>query len=132
MLLHIMKIEQVPAHHLSAAILLPNHRAAKVTPAPWTTIPIVGLAALESTEELENGTRTFTTKLTATIPEPLLLQGPPQAYRLTSAAGLQYLLGTSQAPFPLVTQETALGGKASENTATSLIITLYGVLLNII
>lgn len=102
---YIHKIEYCAAYHLRRAIILPAQRQALVRePMPWQELPIVGLAEVETNEEVENGTRLTTTKLTATLCRRFQLPTAPTAFRLTDTRGNTYLLGTAEHPYPLITQ----------------------------
>ena len=102
---HIRKIEYCAAYHLKRAIILSAQAIALVRePMPWQELPLVGLASLEVTDEVENGVRIYTSKLTATLCKPFQHSSRPSAFRLTDVQGRTYLLGTSYFPFPLVTQ----------------------------
>lgn len=90
--------------------------------APWRTLPIVGLAALETTEEMENGVRLRTTKLSATLEETFVFPERPIAFLASSVNGSRFLIGTAQRPFPLITQNTILPLHSSENCITELIV----------
>ena len=99
---HIRKIEYCAAYHLKRAIILPAQAIALVRePMPWQEIPIVRFAKLESIEDVENGVRIYTSKLTATLCKPFLHPKRPSAFRLTDVQGQTYLLGTSEKPHPL-------------------------------
>ena len=105
LLRYIHKIEYCAAYHLRRAIILPALSQALVhEPMPWQEIPIVGLAEVETNEEVENGTRLTTTKLTATLCRHFQLPTTHTAFRLTDTRGTTYLLGTSEHPYPLITQ----------------------------
>jgi hypothetical protein len=68
MLLYIHKIEYCEAKHLKSAIFLPDYfKVILKEVMPWREVPIVGLAALETGDELDNGVRIHTQKLTATL-----------------------------------------------------------------
>lgn len=115
---HICKIEYCAAYHLRRAIILPAQSQALVQePMPWQEIPIVGLAQVETTEEVENGTRLSTTKLSATLCHRFQLPTTPTAFRLTDVQGKHYLLGTSEHPYPLITQ-TETHPNTSPETST--------------
>lgn len=84
---------------------------------------MVGLATLETSEEVKKGVRTYSAKLTATLcGGRLALSSRPLAYRLTCVNGRQYLLGTADPPFPLTTQEVKMPGNAAETSAVSLVV----------
>lgn len=122
-LLYIKKIEYCAAYHLKRAIILPAQAIALVRePMPWQELPLVGLASLEVTDEVENGVRIYTSKLTATLCKPFLHPKRPFAFRLTDVQGRQYVLGIVQLPFPLVTQTDNIPDTPSSATAYHLTI----------
>ena len=125
MLLYIHKIEWCEAYHLKSALLMPHDRRAILRDvAPWRTLPIVGLAALETTEEMENGVRLHTTKLSATLEETFVFPERPVAFLASSVNGSRFLIGTAQRPFPLVNQNSVLPSNSTENCITELVVTL--------
>ena len=86
---------------------------------------MVGLATLETSEEVKKGVRTHSAKLTATLcGGRLALPLRPLAYRLTCVNGRQYLLGTADPPFPLTAQEVKMPGNAAETSAVALVVSL--------
>ena len=89
---------------------------------PWREVPIVGLAALETGNELDNGVRLHTQKLTATLETEYVFLQSPTAFFITAVNGTQYLFGTSDAPYPLIQQNTILSSNAVENAITELIV----------
>lgn len=125
MLLYIHKIEWCEAYHLQSAILMSHDRRAILRDvAPWRTLPIVGLAALETTEEMENGVRLHTTKLSATLEETFVFPERPVAFLASSVNGSRFLIGTAQQPFPLITQNTILPSNSAENCITEMVVNL--------
>ena len=96
---------------------------------PWKQLPMVGLATLETSEEVKKGVRTHSAKLTATLcGGRLALPSRPLAYRLTCVNGRQYLLGTADPPFPLTTQEEKRPGSAAETSAVALVVSQQSLL----
>ena len=124
MLLHIHRIDCCEAYHLASAIVLPETASVLLRePMPWKQLPMVGLATLETSEEVKKGVRTHSAKLTATLcGGRLALPLRPLAYRLTCVNGRQYLLGTADPPFPLTTQEEKRPGNAAETSAVTLVV----------
>ena len=93
---YIRKIEYCTAYHLRRAIILPAQSQALIgEPMPWQEIPIVGLTEVETNEEVENGTRLSTTKLSVTLCRHFQLPTNPTAFRLTDTRGTTYLLDTA-------------------------------------
>ena len=126
MLLHIHRIDSCEAYHLASAIVLPETASVLLRePMPWKRLPMVGLATLETSEEVKKGVRKHTAKLTATLcGGRIALPSRPLAYRLTCVNGRQYLLGTADPPFPLTAQEVKMPGNAAETSAVSLVVSL--------
>ena len=124
MLLHIHRIDCCEAYHLASAIMLPETASVLLRePIPWKQLPMVGLATLDTSEEVKKGVRTHSAKLTATLCGGRLpLPSRPLAYRLTCVNGRQYLLGTADPPFPLTAQEVKMPGNAAETSAVSLVV----------
>ena len=124
MLLHIHRIDCCEAYHLASAIVLPETASVLLRePIPWKQLPMVGLATLDTSEEVKKGVRTHSAKLTATLcGGRLALPLRPLAYRLTCVNGRQYLLGTADPPFPLTAQEVKIPGNAAETSAVSLVV----------
>lgn len=90
---------------------------------------MVGLATLETSEEVKKGVRTHSAKLTATLcGGRLVLPSRPLVYRLTCVNGRQYLLGTADPPFPLTAQEEKRPGNASETSAVALVVSQQSLL----
>lgn len=127
MLLHIHHIDYCEAYHLASAIVLPESASVLLRmPMPWRQLQMVGLATLETSEEVKKGVRTHSAKLTATLcGGRLALPSRPLAYRLTCVNGRQYLLGTANQPFPLTTQEEKRPGNAAETSAVSLVVSQH-------
>lgn len=126
MLLHIHRIDCCEAYHLASSIVLPETASVLLRePMPWKRLPMVGLATLETSEEVKKGVRTHSAKLTATLcGGRLALPSRPLAYRLTCVNGRQYLLGTADPPFPLTAQEVKMPGNAAETSAVALVVSL--------
>lgn len=125
MLLYIHKIEFCEAKHLKSAIFLPNHfKVILKEVMPWREVPIVGLATLETGDELDNGVRLHTQKLTATQETEYVFPQSPTVFLITAVNGMQYIIGTADAPYPLIQQNTILSSNAGENAITELVVNL--------
>ncbi len=134
MLLHIHRIDCCEAYHLASAIVLPETASVLLRePMPWRRIPMVGLATLDTSEEVKKGVRKHTAKLTATLCGGRLpLPSRPLAYRLTCVNGRQYLLGTADPPFPLTAQEVTMPSNAAETSAVSLVVSANMTILCVV
>ena len=123
MLLYIHKIEYCEAKHLKSAIYLPDHfKVILKEVMPWREVPIVGLAALETGDELDNGVRLHTQKLTATLETEYVFPVSSSVFLITAVNGTHYLIGTTDAPFPLIQQNTILSSNAGENAITEIVV----------
>lgn len=127
MLLHIHRIEYCEAYHLASAIVIPKTASVLLRePMPWREVQMVGLATLETSEEVKKGVRTHSAKLTATLcGGRLALPSHPLVYRLTCVNGWKYLLGTAEPPFPLTTQEDNRPRNEAETSAVSLVVSQH-------
>lgn len=123
MLLYIHKIEWCEAYHLKSALLMPHDRRVILRDVvPWRTLPIVGLAALETSEEVEDGVRLHTTKLSATLEETFVFPEQPVVFLASSVNVSRFLVGTAQQPFPMVSQNSILPSNSAENCVTELVV----------
>ena len=123
MLLYIHKIELCEAYHLKSALLMPHDRRVILRDVvPWRTLPIVGLTALETSEEVEDGVRLHTTKLSATLEETFVFPEQPVVFLASSVNGSRFLVGTAQQPFPMVSQNSILPSNSAENCVTELVV----------
>lgn len=117
-------------HHLTLCmkfplLVFPDHfKVILKEVMPWRKVPIVGLAALETGDELDNVVRVHTQKLTATLEKEYVFPQSPTAFLITAVNGTQYLIATADAPFPLTQQNTILSSNAAENATTELVVTL--------
>ena len=110
---------------MKSAIFLPNHfKVILKEVMPWSEVPIVGLAALETGDELDNGVRLHTQKITATLETEYVFPQSPTVFLITAVNGTQYLIGTADAPYPLIQQKTILSSNATENAITVLDVNL--------
>lgn len=102
---YITHISRAPANHTQTILPCPDNRHAIPTAAyiPWEPLCIVSLASLEVTDEMRDGIRIYTTKLTFQTHQPLPPDTTPFAYHLTLTDHTHLLLGTAQRPHPLRT-----------------------------
>ena len=111
-LLYIRKIEYCEAYHLRRAVILPAQAKALVQEQmPWQELPMVGLASLETTEDVDKSVRITTIKLQAKLCRSATLPVSPLSFRITDVLGETLLLGTASAPHPFV----AISAKVADN-----------------
>lgn len=107
-------IEATPIKHMQHLVASPDGLTGYLTEVVvWQTVCTVGLGTLEVSDELTDGCRLFTTRLTYTTPQRPAPVAEPQAYRLTLADGRQLVVGVPMRPYPLTTITDTHEGKAS-------------------
>lgn len=134
MLLYIYGIEYAEARHLAHAMIadVPACRCMMTQPVPWTPLGLAGLAALEVEEEVEDGTRQSTSKLSAVLTEPFPSAGSPLVFRLSLACGQKWVLGSNCKPYPLTVRNASVPSTASEASVETLSVSYSGRPLRII
>lgn len=119
---HIIRLHVMPALHLRhVPISYTHHMAVTADYMPWTPIPTHGCISMETQDTIDNGTRIYTTRLSALLTtDPLLPDNHPLAFLATEASGRTFLIGTSERPHPVVTHIDTRGLRTSDTTNTRL------------
>lgn len=94
--------------------VMPKVRKAIVPVAPWEEMQVSGLIAVSESADVDHGLRTFTVKVQSTLVCRPSRPNVAVALRLTDINGIQYLLGTDDAPHPLCAAHIVTGNLASE------------------
>lgn len=124
MIRYINRLAYCSAQLLSPVVVFPSSSAAYSTGyLPFEDLPLAALASLEVSEEMQDGERVFTSKLTAVLKCPFDVPTKPIALRLTCTDGTTLILGTAERPFPLSSVSVAHPEKASERSAYTLNVT---------
>lgn len=124
---YITRVDLCPARHVSHARPLPDGvHVYMPSYVPWEPVCIEGLASLEVTDAVEDGVRTFTSKLSVTLSERPAMAAGPVVYRLTCADGTQLLLGTAARPYPTATVTDTHSARPSDTCACTLTATWTG------
>lgn len=127
MIRYIVKVDYMPAIHLKLAQPLPAARKVIIKDyMPWKNVPMVGLASLEAADELQQSARIFTHKMSCTMPNRISLPECPLVWRVTSADGHMYLLGSYDKPYPVWRQTDKFPNRTSDKTACTLNIQYSG------
>jgi len=117
----VRRLEVLPARHLSPLVALPPlGEAVQTGHWPLTQLPLATLASVEVTEDIENGLRQFTTKVTAALRCHYEVPTVPVALVLTLTDGSQLIVGTASRPFPVVTVTVTRPDKASSQSCETL------------
>lgn len=118
---YINRIDFCSASLLTSMLVFPPSQDAVITgDAVWKEIPIADLGSLEVSEELEDGQRIFTSKVTAVLCSEFEVPTAPIALRLTLTDGSQVIVGTANRPYPETILSISRGNKASEQSAQTL------------
>lgn len=130
---HVIHIERTPLFHMRRLIpALDGLTAYLSEEVVWQPLCTVGLPSLEVTDEVTDGVRRFTTKLTYTLATRPAPDAQPYAYRITLVGGVQMILGIEQRPYPIATitdsHEDKASGRASCTIQVELKSALYGPL----
>jgi len=119
--MYINRIAFCSASLLTSALVFPPTSQAVVSgDTTFKEIPTAGLSSLEVSEELKDGQRVFTSKLTATLCGEFAVPAAPIALALYLTDGAQMLLGTSARPFPIVAVSLKRPEKAGSQSAYTL------------
>ena len=79
---------------------------------------------MEVSDSVSNGLRTYVTKVLATMEKRLPHLTTTTVFRVTDVQGRRYIVGSKDRPYPLITQEDRYAGKANEQSACTLTVTL--------
>lgn len=122
---YITHIALAPCSALGGLLIAPDGQTGTIaTPkVEWTDLPIVGMAALEVTDEVDDGRHIYTTKLTATLCQRCAPMAQPMAALLTLSDGSLMLIGSYDRPMPTITLADTRPAKPSEQAAATLTMT---------
>lgn len=127
----IKKVEYTPYFHVAQRLrvahqwfcTLPDHYI------PWRELCMSGYAAMETTDSVEDGIRTITTRVTVLLAGDMQrMPDYPVVWRLTDLSGAEWLIGTGERPHPLVTRRETRPQHISERNSVTLSIDWVGPL----
>lgn len=119
----INRIDFCSASLLTSALVFPPTSQVIVPEdalAQMKEIPTAALSSLEVSEEVIDGQRVFTSKLTATLCKEFAVPAAPIALLMWLTDGTRLLMGTSARPFPAVAVSLKRPDKASSQSAHTL------------
>lgn len=103
LLQNINRVEFIETRYLSNIMLLSN---SEVTLQYWRNfneLCLVGLADIEISQAIDNGSCLTTVRLTARTTSDFDVNHRRLAWRVTTVEGDQFLIGTTEQPFPVTT-----------------------------
>lgn len=116
LLQNINRVEFIETRYLSNMVLLGN---SEVTLQYWRNfieLCLVGLASVDVSQAIDNGSRLTTIKLTARTTSDFDVNHRRLAWRVTTVEGDQYLIGTTEQPFPITTVANDFPDKPTEQS----------------
>ena len=116
LLQNINRVEFIETRYLSNIVLLGNN---EVTLQYWRNfieLCLVGLANVEVSQAVDNGSRLTTIKLTARTTSDFGVDNRRLAWRVSTVTGEQFLIGTTEQPFPVTTVANDFPDKATSQS----------------
>lgn len=116
LLQNINRVEFIETRYLSKMVLLGNN---EVTLQYWRNfieLCLVGLADVEVNQAVDNGSRLTTIKLTARTTSDFGVDNRRLAWRVSTVTGEQFLIGTTEQPFPVTTVANDFPDKATSQS----------------
>lgn len=116
LLQNINRVEFIETRYLSNMVLLGNN---EVTLQYWRNfieLCLVGLADVEVNQAVDNGSRLTTIKLTARTTSDFGVDNRRLAWRVSTVTGEQFLIGTTEQPFPVTTVADDFPDKATSQS----------------
>ena len=120
LLQNINKVEFIETRYLSNMVLLGNDAVSLQYWRNFNELCLVGLADVEVSQAVDNGSRLTTVKLTARTTSDFAVNNRRLAWRITTVTGEQYLIGTTEQPFPVTTVGDNFPDKATEQSGKKL------------
>lgn len=116
LLQNINKVEFIETRYLSNMVLLGNNEVSLQYWRNFIELCLVGLAAVDVSQAVDNGSRLTTIKLTARTTSDFAVDNRRLAWRITTVTGDQYLIGTTEQPFPVTTVANDFPDKATSQS----------------
>ena len=121
---NIVKVEWILSpRHMRNLVLLDDHRVALQYYRPFHALFLDGLAQVEVSEAVEDGSRLTTVRLTAHTTEDWHVDNRRLCWRVTTVDGRQYLIGLDEQPWPVVTVADAYPDKATDRSGKTVTVT---------
>lgn len=117
---NIKEVAMIDAHQLPDITIIPGTGVMLNYWRPFEELPVVGLAQCEVSSAIDNGSRVYTTKLTANLAESPAIDGRDLCFMVTAVDGERYLIGMSEKPFPVVNTEFSMPDRVSDRSGCSI------------
>ena len=123
LLQNINRVEFIETRYLNGIVLLSDHEVSLQYWRNFAELCLVGLASVEVSQNIENGSRLTTIKLTAHTTDDFHVDYRRLAWRVTTVEGKQYLIGINEQPFPVTTVANDFPDKATEQSGKTITVT---------
>lgn len=116
LLQNINRVEFIETRYLSNMVLLGNNEVTLQYWRNFVELCLVGLADVEVNQAVDNGSRLTTIKLTARTTSDFGVDNRRLAWRVSTVTGEQFLIGTTEQPFPVTTVANDFPDKATSQS----------------
>ena len=123
LLQNIKHVEYLEARYLTNIQLVKNDKVMLNYWRNFTEHPIAGLAQCEVSQAVDNGTRLTTVKLSYHSACALDVDNLRLAWRITTVTGEQYLIGTTEQPFPVTIVQNNFPDEETEKSGYTVTVT---------
>lgn len=119
----INRVEMIEATNLASSIFIPGVGVYLSSPLNFQKMETIGLSSLESTDKIENKSRIISQKLTLSLRERFAVGNHKFCFLVTTVSGEQYIIGSKDRPYPLVTFTDARPDTATSKCAVTMTVT---------
>lgn len=121
---NIVKVEWILSpRHMRNLVLLDDHRVSLQYYRPFHALCLDGLAQVEVSEAVEDGSRLTTVRLTAHTTEDWHVDDRRLCWRVATVDGRQFLIGLDEQPWPVTTVADAYPDKATDRSGKTITVT---------
>lgn len=120
---NINKVEYIETKHLNGIILLSNHEVSLQYWRNFKKLCIVGLASVEVSQTIEDGSRLTSIKMEALTTENFHVDHRRLAWRVTTVEGQQFLIGVNEQPYPITTVADSYPDRATDRSGKTITVT---------
>lgn len=121
---NIVKVEWILSpRHMRNLVLLDDHRVLLQYYRPFHALCLDGMAQVEVSEAVEDGSRLTTVRLTAHTTEDFHVDNRRLCWRVTTVDGRRYLIGLDEQPWPVATVADAYPDRATDRSGKTLTVT---------
>lgn len=113
----------IEATDLSSSIFIPGVGVYLGSSLTFQKLETIGLSSLEFTDKIENKNRIVSQKLTSSICKRFEVGNHKFCFLVTAVSGKQYIIGTKDRPYPLITFTDSRPDNAASKCAVTMLVT---------